>query len=723
MVGNETKNKLEGISKEALAIFTVDLNNDPHYPPQNTEQVINAFKDTYRHIIENPSFKPGEIATGKQLKKVFRKLSNLYHPDINKDPNAKEIYLRINKAYAILSDPDKKRIIDNALEAYWSRSTIPRASAVDAMGEPVGKPEPQQQVVYTLEQIQGAKNYISRGFALNLTPTQIREELLKGNWKPDMVDDWLVEAQSARNLDDLLGTGDNKEGTDESNTNLTAPEKYVTSRKNDGKSEVDAQNELDVLSGYIEGRFVAGISADKIKKDLTDKNWNAELVDYYVSLYTKMLQDAPKPAPKEEPKPAPKKVVKKIHRPKKPKEEPKPKEAPKPVANEGTIDDLVNDVKAVKDEGTLVYDKDYSMAYHDFWVRDIDSTNQYNLQQVLTQLHTAKFDKDKEGEKKARALLKKYHSALHAYEKELQRKFTEKGVSLVESKSRIFEKLKALQQGKQAFEKGEEISKEKPVRDINRYSKAQYAGHVTVGVLTAAGMYLADKFNVIGNYLPLQFTNVHNVALALDGIVSNLSTAPFGFIPGLPNVPIVPEIIIGLGFGAAVAYGNVKEQAKVVADTAKRYWHKMFKESAEPPEESEDSEPAPRQRMRPPPPEDTYDNGTGNQSNLESKLPPQGPPANDSGFVDVPEDDDLSWVDNSAPPRLQPAVRPYIKVPLTVDNKSYDLAVIVTADGRLLGKSGRQITDKTPIDLGSGKTTKLDIQSVIDYYNSEISKQ
>ena len=724
MVGNETKNKLEGISKEALAIFTVDLNNDPHYPPQNTEQVINAFKDTYRHIIENPSFKPGEIATGKQLKKVFRKLSNLYHPDINKDPNAKEIYLRINKAYAILSDPDKKRIIDNALEAYWSRSTIPRASAVDAMGEPVGKPEPQQQVVYTLEQIQGAKNYISQGFAANLTPTQIREELLKGNWKPDMVDSWLVEAQSARNLDDLLGTGDNKEGTDESNTNLTAPEKYVTSRKNDGKSEVDAQNELDVLSGYIEGRFVAGISADKIKKDLTDKNWNAELVDYYVSLYTKMLQDAPKTAPPKKKVVIQKKVVK--TKPKEP-EQPKPKEAPKPAANEGNIDDLFLNDDAAEDKGTLVYDKDYSIAHGDFWVRDIGSTNQYNLQQVLTQLHTAKFDKE---EKKARAVLKKYHSALHAYEKELQRKFTEKGVSLVESKSRIFEKLKALQQGKQAFEKGEEISKEKPVRDINRYSKAQYAGHVTVGVLTAAGMYLADKFNVIGNYLPLQFTNVHNVALALDGIVSNLSTAPFGFIPGLPNVPIVPEIIIGLAGGAVVAYGTVKKKAKVVTDLAKNAWHTMFKHSAEPPEESEDSEPAPRQRMRPPPPEDTYDNGTGNQSNLESKLPPQGPPANDSGFEDVPEDDDLSWADNSAPPPQPPQPQNYVKHSVRVRHpKTKQIHEVIfnytlNESGLPIRKDGTLVPDKYTLRVPGGPLLLKDMhQKLINKYNQEFKQQ
>jgi curved DNA-binding protein CbpA len=820
MVGDKTQsNKLEGISKEALAIFYDSTGTDGRSPPQDPEQVINAFKDTYLELVENASFKPGEIADMRKIKENFRKLSKIYHGDVNHDPAAAEIYGRINSAYRILSDPDKKRIIDNALEAYWSRSTNPHASAVDAMGEePVGQPKAQQPVVYTLEQIQGAKTYISQCLALNQTATQIREALIKGSWKPDMIDSWLVEAQSARNLDDLLGTGDNKDGTDESNTNLTAPEKYVTSRKSDGKSEVDARNELESLSGYIEGRFIAGISADKIKKELTDKNWNAELVDYYVSLYAKMLQDAPKPAPRK---------VKKIPHAKepkeqpKPKEEPKPKEAPKPAVKEGTLDDLFKDIKAVKDKGTLVYDEDYSIAYHDFWVRDIDSTNQYNLQQVLTQLHTAKFDKDKEGENKARALLKKYHSALHAYEKELQRKFTDKETPLDE-KSQIFEKLKALQQGKQAFEKGEEISKEKPVGDINLYSKAQYAGHVTAGGLTAAGLYLADKFDWLTKipwYLNNETPYLNWIVSHLDGAVANLSTAPFGIIPGLPNVPILPEIIIGVGIGAAVAYHHVKKKAKVVADLAKNAWHTMFKHSAEPPEKSEDSEPAPRQRMRPPPaslfddedggisplgptpksewgndksrppvdnnyddgtgdqsnlddrlppiqnhtrarppyirpkepfwgswrkttlqraatapmtppPEDTYDD-TGNQSNLEDKLPPQGPPANDSGFTDVPEDDGLDGLDNQAPPSQPQRPQNYANYSLKFKDlktkKAYTLFFNYTIDanGLPIRTDGTLVPDKYEWIAPEGHPLLFkDIhQKLIKAYNQEFKQQ
>jgi len=548
-----------------------------------------------------------------------------------------------------------------------------------------------------------------------------------------------------------LGTGDNKEGTDESNTNLTAPEKYVTSRKNDGKSEVDAQNELESLSGYIEGRFIAGISVDKIKKELTDKNWNAELVDYYTSIYAKMLQDAPKTAPPKKKVVIQKKVVK--TKPKEP-EQPKPKEAPKPSVQEGNIEDLCLKSEAAEDKGTLVYNKNYSVHNNlDGSVLEIkDGKHWYALQDLLQELKNAKSDQKRE--EKTRGLLKKYHSALHAYEKELQRKFTEKGVSLVESKSQIFEDLKALQQGKQAFEKGEKVSKEEPVRNIDRYSKAQYAGHVAAGGLTAAGLYLADKFNVAGEILTYFNVNmsdhqyINAVLNTLDNTVSNLSIpTPFGIIPGLPDVPILPEILIGLGIGAAVAYGNVKKQARIVADTAKRAWHKMFKESIEPPQES-DSPPKRsfwsfgRKRyagpvpppMTPPPAlfddeDNNYDNDTGNQSNLEDKLPPQGPPANDSGFVDVPEDD-VAWSDQAPPQPQQPqnytTYTLKFKDPKTQKTEYLQpFKYTLNAAGVPVYANGQPVPPKIPFRTPDGRklSIKVDSQPLIKKYNKEFKQQ
>jgi DnaJ-class molecular chaperone len=52
-------------------------------------------------------------ATQKEIKKAFRTLSLKYHPDRNpNDKKAHDLYLRINKAHEVLTDPDKKRIYD-----------------------------------------------------------------------------------------------------------------------------------------------------------------------------------------------------------------------------------------------------------------------------------------------------------------------------------------------------------------------------------------------------------------------------------------------------------------------------------------------------------------------------------------------------------------------------------------------------------------------------------
>jgi len=49
-------------------------------------------------------------ATHDEIKKAYRKLSLKYHPD--KNPNSKELFLKINDAYATLGDPDKKKKYD-----------------------------------------------------------------------------------------------------------------------------------------------------------------------------------------------------------------------------------------------------------------------------------------------------------------------------------------------------------------------------------------------------------------------------------------------------------------------------------------------------------------------------------------------------------------------------------------------------------------------------------
>jgi len=46
------------------------------------------------------------------IKKVYKKLAMKNHPDVNKDPGAKDTFIKINEAYAVLSDEKKRRQYD-----------------------------------------------------------------------------------------------------------------------------------------------------------------------------------------------------------------------------------------------------------------------------------------------------------------------------------------------------------------------------------------------------------------------------------------------------------------------------------------------------------------------------------------------------------------------------------------------------------------------------------
>src|SRR5690348_10250822 len=54
----------------------------------------------------------GRDATDDDIKRAYRKLARQYHPDVNPDPSAQERFKEINAAYEVLSDDQKRQIVD-----------------------------------------------------------------------------------------------------------------------------------------------------------------------------------------------------------------------------------------------------------------------------------------------------------------------------------------------------------------------------------------------------------------------------------------------------------------------------------------------------------------------------------------------------------------------------------------------------------------------------------
>jgi molecular chaperone DnaJ len=51
-------------------------------------------------------------ASDSEIKRAYRRLARDLHPDVNPDPEAKERFQEVTRAYEALTDPDKRRIVD-----------------------------------------------------------------------------------------------------------------------------------------------------------------------------------------------------------------------------------------------------------------------------------------------------------------------------------------------------------------------------------------------------------------------------------------------------------------------------------------------------------------------------------------------------------------------------------------------------------------------------------
>jgi hypothetical protein len=60
----------------------------------------------------------GGTATQEEIKSAYRRLTKMYHPDMSADPDTEKKFKEIQKAYQVLSDPDKRAQYDRFEDSY-----------------------------------------------------------------------------------------------------------------------------------------------------------------------------------------------------------------------------------------------------------------------------------------------------------------------------------------------------------------------------------------------------------------------------------------------------------------------------------------------------------------------------------------------------------------------------------------------------------------------------
>ena len=75
-----------------------------------------------------------KTATQDEIKSAFRKLAKKYHPDVSKEENAAEKFKEAQEAYAVLSDPDRRKQYDQFGHAAFDQAGMGGAGGYDFSG-------------------------------------------------------------------------------------------------------------------------------------------------------------------------------------------------------------------------------------------------------------------------------------------------------------------------------------------------------------------------------------------------------------------------------------------------------------------------------------------------------------------------------------------------------------------------------------------------------------
>ena len=121
--GNNKKHnkrvKMNEVRIDRTYEFVGETNKDEFYEKQGEfgHSFYQLDKDHYKTLGLRKD------ASAEDIKRAFRLLSKKYHPDLNKDPKANEMSLKVNKAYEILSDSNHKKVYDdviNGKHTHWA---------------------------------------------------------------------------------------------------------------------------------------------------------------------------------------------------------------------------------------------------------------------------------------------------------------------------------------------------------------------------------------------------------------------------------------------------------------------------------------------------------------------------------------------------------------------------------------------------------------------------